>query len=159
MRAQFTTDQLNALQHSGKIRGFKIFARGQEIAQTDTGAGLPGEAKYKNQKPTIDGYKFDSKKEGSRYLQLKMMQRAGLIKNLCFKAQGPEGKAAVTFLLIAKNGKERKCEYWADFTYQVVKTEAYVVEDVKGNATRKLSTYIMKRKLMLEKFGITISEQ
>lgn len=37
--------------------------------------------KYGNKKIVIDGIKFDSKKEGKKYLQLKIMKRGGQIKN------------------------------------------------------------------------------
>ena len=38
--------------------------------------------KYYNQKITIDGHEFPSKKEGNRYLELKLLQKAGEISNL-----------------------------------------------------------------------------
>lgn len=38
--------------------------------------------KYSNKKVTIDGITFDSKKEANRYCELKLLQRAGKIKNL-----------------------------------------------------------------------------
>ena len=68
--------------------------------------------KYKNKKITIDGHEFPSKKEGNRYLELKLLQRAGEIRNLELQPR---------FLLqesFKKNGKTyRKIEYVADFAY------------------------------------------
>ena len=50
---------------------------------------------------------------------------------------------------------ERECSYYADFYYVDAKTGAVVVEDTKGVRTPE---YIIKRKLMLERFGIRIKE-
>ena len=105
--------------------------------------------KYRNKKCERDGIKFDSKKEADRYTILKILQKKGEIGLL--ELQKP-------FLLIETNETEKKCEYWADFCYIIARTGEYVVEDVKSEATRKLSTYIMKRKLMKAKFNIEIKE-
>lgn len=107
-------------------------------------------AKYNNKKITVDGQKFDSKKEANRYQELLLLEKAGVIKNL---------SRQVKFVLIPsqrdENGKvvERECSYKADFKYEEgLKT---VVEDVKGFRTKE---YIIKRKLMLYQYGIRIRE-
>ena len=53
----------------------------------------------------------------------------------------------------------RAIRYLADFTYyrRDGKSWAYVVEDVKSAAT-KTKTYMMKRKMMADRFGLTITE-
>ena len=83
--------------------------------------------KYGNRKTVIDGIKFDSKAEAERYKELKILEKAGLIKKLILQ---PE------FLLQDKfkyNGKtERAVKYIADFKYFDVAKGVYVVEDVKG---------------------------
>nr|DAF69819.1 MAG TPA: Endonuclease [Caudoviricetes sp.] len=106
--------------------------------------------KYNNQKITVNGQVFDSKKEARRYKELLLLEKAGVIKNL---------SRQVKFVLIPsqrdENGKviERECSYKADFKYEEgLKT---VVEDVKGFRTKE---YIIKRKLMLYKYGIRIRE-
>lgn len=38
--------------------------------------------KYKAKKTEYDGIMFDSKKEAQRYAELKILERAGVIKNL-----------------------------------------------------------------------------
>lgn len=107
-------------------------------------------AKYGNKKTTVDGKVFDSKKEAMRYIELREMQKAGKIYGLeCQKV----------FELIPKqrdeNGKAvRNCEYIADFVYQD-KDGKTVVEDTKGFRTKD---YIIKRKLMLHIYGITVTE-
>ena len=106
--------------------------------------------KYHNKKIEIDGMKFDSKKEYQRYLELKLLQRAGYISDL---------ERQVKFILIPSqkiNGKvvEREVTYKADFVYKDDSGQT-VVEDVKGFKTKE---YILKRKMMLYFKGIRIKE-
>ena len=122
-------------------------------------------SKYGNKKVTIDGITFDSKKEARRYTELTLLERAGQISNL---------RRQVKFVVIpaqyeavaryGKNGQalasgkvcvERECAYIADFVYIDNETGQKVVEDTKGMRTKD---YIIKRKLMLHKYGIKIKE-
>lgn len=91
---------------------------------------------------------FDSKKEYNRYLELKLLERAKEISNL---------ERQKEFVLIPKQQGERAVTYKADFCY-TDKGGAFVVEDVKSEATRKNKTYIIKRKLMLYIHNIKIHE-
>ena len=59
----------------------------------------------------------------------------------------------VKFELVPKNGKERAVNYKADFVY--TENGKKVVEDCKGVRTKE---YIIKRKLMLDRYGIEILE-
>lgn len=103
--------------------------------------------KYYNKKTqTIDGMVFDSKKEASRWGQLKLMERAGLIKDI---------QTQVKFELIPKQEGERACSYVADFVYTDCNTGKKVVEDTKGYRTE---VYRIKRKLMLWVHNIKIIE-
>lgn len=119
--------------------------------------------KYYNLKVrTNDGIMHDSKREARRWVELKLLERAGHIKDL---------KRQVKFVLIpaqheqgtigkrggVKKGKliERECSYIADFVYFDNKTEKTVVEDAKGMRTKD---YIVKRKLMLYIHKIKIRE-
>lgn len=108
--------------------------------------------KYMNQKCSWNGKDFDSEHELNRYLVLLGDQRTGKISDL---------RTQVRFELIpAKrvDGKvvERACWYVADFVY--IMDGEMVVEDAKSEITRKNPTYIIKRKLMLEKYKIRIQE-
>ena len=103
-------------------------------------------SKYHNRKVEIDGIKFDSTKEGERYLELKLLLKAGKIRDL---------QMQVEFELIPKQAGEQACKYKADFVYHMADTGKMVVEDVKGKRTRE---YIIKRKLMLWRHGIKIVE-
>lgn len=107
--------------------------------------------KYGNRKTEIDGILFDSKHEATRWIELRYMERARLIKNL---------RRQVPFVLIPAqriDGKlvERDCRYIADFVYE--ENGRTVVEDAKSPATRT-PEYKIKRKLMLERYGIEIKE-
>lgn len=108
-------------------------------------------SKYGNRKTVVDGQEFDSKKEAMRWIELRYMERAGLITQLSRQTQ---------FELIPnqrESGKvvERAVTYKADFTYWA--NGQYVCEDVKSRAT-KTKEYIIKRKLMRYVHGITIVE-
>ena len=110
-------------------------------------------SKYRNQKTTLDGVTFDSRKEAERWAELKLLERAGEISFL---------QRQVNFTLIPKqtrDGKviERPVTYKADFTYRDNESGLDVVEDVKSQAT-KTREYIIKRKLMLWEYGIEIKE-
>lgn len=106
-------------------------------------------SKYYNQKITVDGITFDSRKEYRRYRELCLMERAGEIDTL---------ERQVKFALIPtqkKNGKvvERACSYVADFVYN--ENGEQVVEDAKGVRTKE---YKIKRKMMRWLYGIEIKE-
>lgn len=100
--------------------------------------------KYGNKKIIYDGIKFDSKKERNHYIGLKVLERAGEIKDLelqkVFELQ-PSFK---------KNGKTyRKTTYIADFYYFSVKDNKYIVEDTKGFKTE---VYKLKKKMFEYKY-------
>lgn len=101
--------------------------------------------KYGARKLTApDGQVFDSVKEYHRWGCLRLLERAGKIKDL---------KRQVKFELIPKQEGERACYYIADFTY--MENGELVVEDCKGFKT---DVYKIKKKLMLMEHGIRIRE-
>lgn len=59
--------------------------------------------KYNAKKVEIDGITFDSKKEAARYCDLKLMQRAGEIRDL---------QLQVEYELIPKQAGERACQLY-----------------------------------------------
>ena len=111
-------------------------------------------AKYGNRKVELDGETFDSMKEANRWAELKLMERAGEIHEL---------QRQVPYVLIPtqrdENGRviEREVKYIADFTYRVLDNGRLklIVEDTKGMKTRE---YVIKRKLMLYRYGLRIRE-
>lgn len=117
-------------------------------------------SKYHSKKITVGGETFDSLKECERWHELQRMQTKGEIRSLCRQVRynliptqrepdivGPKGGH--------RQGKiiERGVDYVADFAYY--RDNKMVVEDVKGYKTPE---YIIKRKLMLYRFGIRILE-
>ncbi len=98
--------------------------------------------KYRNKKTIVDGIKFDSIREGNRYCQLKILEKAGYISNLELQPAFDICPA------VQWNGKIlRKRVYKADFKY--VEKGITIVEDVKGMRTK---TYILKRSLFLTQY-------
>ena len=104
--------------------------------------------KYHNKKVIVDNIKFDSKKEARRYNELKLLEKAGIIKNL---------QRQVKYELqpsFKYNGKTiRAINYIADFVYE--KDGELIVEDVKGIKT---DIYKLKKKMLLYIFNIEIQE-
>lgn len=93
---------------------------------------------------------WDSKREKKRGRELELLQLAGEIHDL---------QRQVRFTLIPSqyvNGKclFRSCVYIADFTYRL-KDETFVVEDCKGYKTKD---YMIKKKLLYERFGYIVNE-
>lgn len=109
-------------------------------------------SKYHAKPVVIDGIRFASTKEGNRYLELKILLRAGKISDLQLqvpyilsKAHKREGAKRMTV------GKK----YVADFVYFDREKKREVVEDVKGFCTKE---YLVKREWLFDKYGIEINE-
>lgn len=109
--------------------------------------------KYNARKVTVMGHEFDSKKEANRFLALLGELAKGEISNL---------RGQVEYELIPtkkkENGKtERSVKYIADFVY--TKDGKTIVEDVKGyRKGAAYSIFVIKRKLMLWRYGIEVKE-
>jgi len=99
--------------------------------------------KYRAVKTVVDGHTFDSKREAERYMELKLLVKAGLIKNLDLQPSFPLQDG-----FTCKGKKYRPIIYKADFGY--IENGEYVVEDVKGMET---DVFKLKRKMFIKKFG------
>lgn len=113
------------------------------------------QSKYGNQKIEFDGHMFDSKLEARRYSELKLLEKAGEIKELELQ------KAFVIqpSFFDDKGKRQTAIKYIADFVYWE-KREAgwkYIIEDVKSPATKKDRVYKLKKKMMAYN-GYVISE-
>lgn len=75
--------------------------------------------KFGSKKTIVDGITFHSRAEARRYKELKLLQKAGEIKNLCLQE---EFKIYVNTVFI--------CTYISDFSY--LEKSEYIIEDVKG---------------------------
>ena len=102
--------------------------------------------KYFAKKTVVDGIRFDSRAEANRYCELKILLRAGVIKEL---------RMQVPYVLIEKSKYGRKIVYKADFVYNE-KGET-IVEDVKSKPTMT-GVYKLKKRMLAEKYGIEIKE-
>ena len=107
-------------------------------------------SKYGAQKITVDGERFDSKREAARYLELRLQEKQGAIQNL---------RRQVAFVLLndytRSDGKHiRGIKYIADFTYLGPGGDL-VVEDCKGFRT---DIYKLKKKLFEARYGTIIKE-
>lgn len=88
--------------------------------------------KFKNVPVEADGMKFDSIKEAHRWGALKLLERAGIIRDLKRQVRIPlEGRdGPVRFM-----PSNRAAVYVADFTYHDVPKGVDVIEDAKGFET------------------------
>jgi hypothetical protein len=100
--------------------------------------------KYHNINKTVDGIKFDSIKEASRYQELKLLEKAGKIKYLKLQPIFILQKAFERHEI-----KYRPITYKADFKYFDIEKDKWIVEDVKG---MKTEVYKIKKKLFVYQF-------
>lgn len=116
-------------------------------------------SKYGNRKVVCDGIKFDSEREAARFGELKVLRAMGRIRDLRLQANFTLAEGYTTI----EGERIKPMVYRADFTYERA-TEPDCngtvhwlreVEDVKGMRTKE---YQLKKKLMQDKFGITIHE-
>lgn len=104
--------------------------------------------KYKNKIVYYDGFKFQSKKECEHYKQLKILERAGIIKELELQK-----KFELQPSFIDNNGKKhRPITYIADFFYYEDTLKYYIAEDVKSEATKKDKAYCIKKKMFMYQY-------
>ena len=115
------------------------------------------EPKYHNIPTKINDVKFPSQHEGERYVELMLLLEVGKIRDLRLQVNftlqegytTPEGK------------RIRPIVYKADFVYHrdspVTGADERIVEDAKSKPT-KTKTYLMKKKMLQDKYGIEITE-
>lgn len=104
--------------------------------------------KYKSEPITIDGIRFDSKKEARRWEQLQLLQRAGEISGLERQVKiGLEGHCSPI-----RTPTGRLAHYVADFSY--IEKGVRIFEDSKGFRTPE---YLLKRAILAAQ-GIEIRE-
>lgn len=101
----------------------------------------------------VDGRTFDSNAEYERWLELRIMERKGMITDL---KEHPEFE--IIPRQVSKAGKTlfRPARYTADFSY--MRDGVLHVEDVKSEFTRQEKDYVLRRKLMLYMNGIYVEE-
>lgn len=98
--------------------------------------------KFNAKKTEVDNITFDSKREATRYQELKIAERCGVISDL---------RLQVPYAL--RVNEMHICSYRADFQY--LENGELIIEDAKGVRTRE---YQIKRALMKAIYGIEIRE-
>jgi hypothetical protein len=107
-------------------------------------------SKYGAVPTVLDGVRFASKREAARYATLKLLERAGEIKELELQPRFP------LYVCRRQNGELHKvCDYVADFQYREGRDGVLVVEDSKGMRT---PTYRLKAKMFTAQYGLEIRE-
>ena len=114
----------------------------------------PSTSKYRAQPTIVDNVRFASKKEATRYAELKLLVKAGEIAHLGLQP---------VFVLRSPGFRGERCtadigKYVADFTYEQRQSDGSwitVVEDVKGFKT---PLYRWKKKHVMAQYGIEIKE-
>lgn len=117
--------------------------------QTHTGTV----SKYGAQKTVRGNIRFDSQKEARRYDELLFRLRDGRISDLKLQPQFTLQESYVT----PEGKRVRAIRYVADFSYFDCDLDRDVVEDVKSPAT-KTRVYEIKKKLLMERYGIEVQE-
>lgn len=115
---------------------------------------LARQHKFRARRARADGIEFDSMKERDRYLELKLLQRAGHISSLELQPVYRLGTADNPIKIRSRgypNG--RRIQYRADFRYYDHRIDQVVVEDVKGFDTPASR---IKRAVVEWQYGIDI---
>lgn len=116
-------------------------------------------SKYGNRKVVRDGIKFDSEREAARFGELKVLHAMGEIRDLRLQANFTLVEGYKTI----EGEGIKPMVYRADFTYERA-TEpdcngtVYWLREVEDAKGAKTKDYLLKKKLMQDKFGITIRE-
>ena len=135
----------------------KVLAQNRVNAEKQAAKQGESKRKYRNtptDRKASEGkqIRFDSKREAARYDELMLMLKAGQIHELKLQPQFTLQESCVT----PEGVRVKAIRYVADFSYNT--GNGIVVEDVKGGNATKTRVYAIKKKLMQERFGITICE-
>jgi hypothetical protein len=103
--------------------------------------------------PTVvENIRFHSKKEARRYQELRLLEKAGEIRNLEIQPTFP--------LYVAKGDgvPAHVADYVSDFRYFDVRAGSQRIEDVKGGRATKTPIYRLKKRMVEALYGIEITE-
>lgn len=116
--------------------------------------------KFNAQPDTRGDIRFASRAEARRYDELMLMLKAGKIRDLRLQPQFTLQEAYTT----PDGNRIKATRYQADFSYERHNEDTpwlleweRVVEDVKSKAT-KTRVYAIKKKMLMDRFGIEITE-
>jgi hypothetical protein len=105
--------------------------------------------KYRAEPTEVDGHRFPSKREATRYEHLKLMQKAGEIADLELQPQYP------LIVTTPAGVKVQAGVYTADFRY-TRKGGGTVIEDAKGFKSNE--AYRLRKRIVEAQYGIEIQE-
>jgi len=135
-----------------------------QLADQALAPKAPARGKFGNQSITVDGYRFDSKKEAARYQELKYAQAAGKIADLRLQPVYPLQVVAL-FRIGAQAQIDVVVEtvgvFTADFEYTDLGLYALgevVTEDVKGGSATKTEAYRLRKKIAEAIHGMVVRE-
>ena len=103
--------------------------------------------KYHNKKVEYDGYTFDSIREKNYYIKLKLLEKAGLIRDLELQK---EYLLQDSFKI--NNKTYRSIKYRADFVYYDNRDEKEHIVDIKGSKKILTKDFKIKQKLFAYKY-------
>ena len=113
----------------------EILKRQKSLKNKNAKPKKPSYSKYRNTRITVDGINYDSITEYERHMDLKLLEKAGLISDLRY-----HDKRDIIVL-----GKNPRITYIPDF-YYVDEDGVPTVEDIKGMQTKE---FIVKKKIFL----------
>ena len=116
-------------------------------------------SKYGNRKVVRDGIKFDSEREAARFSELKVLRAMGKIRDLRLQANFTLVEGYTTI----EGERIKPMVYRADFTYERAAEPdcngtVYWLREVEDAKGMKTKDYLLKKKLMQDKYNITIRE-
>jgi hypothetical protein len=116
---------------------------------------VAGKGRYGNvKKIEEDGIRFDSKREYLRWLDLKLLVKAGEIRDLRVHPKYPITIGGIPIMVSSNqhNKWDRHLTYEADFVYEepagALGLWRLVIEDVKMQSGHRTGVYKLKRALM-----------
>ena len=122
-----------------KAADYRAMVTGRKFARETA----PKRPKYRNKKTVVDGITFDSKREASRYNELKIAEKSGTITKL---------RLQVPFAIVVNR---IYCgSYVSDFVY-LDRDGEEIIEDAKGVRS---DLYKLKKKLVEALYGVAIVE-
>lgn len=110
--------------------------------------------KYRSIPVTYDGITFDSKREGARYLQLKQLERSGVIRGLTLQPEFPIVIDGRPLRIRTTRSIGKPIKAIMDFQYVECSTGQTIIEDAKG-IDNPLSR--LKRALVEHLYGVKIN--
>ena len=125
---------------------------GKDLTAAEYAASKPlkqaKRSKFNNKITYVDGIRFASGAEADRYCELKLMERAGLIKIIKLQP-----KFELQAAYADKAGKaHRAINYIADFMYIDMETQQVIVEDVKGGKATATQSFKNKMKMFIKRY-------